>query len=84
MARQVLHVEITPEAAAGLVKARQRLGMTKVALISRLCEWLARQPPEIVALTVGTIPDSIRSDVAKLALKRLESIPADLAGGRMA
>lgn len=73
MPRIIVRIEISPEAWSQMAKVREQRGHTSVMTMSRLCEWFAQQPEDIFALTVGSIPESIRADVAKLAMKKREA-----------
>jgi hypothetical protein len=45
--RAIMRIDLTKEAIAQLDELIERQGMTKVAVVSRLIEWLHKQPPEL-------------------------------------
>jgi hypothetical protein len=70
-ARIILRIELTPDAKLRLNELCDRMGMTQVALLSRLVEWFSGQSDMIQAAVLGHYPADIEADVAKLILKRL-------------
>jgi methyl coenzyme M reductase beta subunit len=71
--RVIIRLEITPQAKTRLAEVTDAMGMTQVALTSRLVEWFAAQPEVIRAAVMGHYPKEIEADVAKLILKRMAS-----------
>ena len=65
-------MELTPGARARLDECQAKSGMTRVAMLSRLIEWYARQPETFQRLIVGHIPKEVQIDAARILLKRLE------------
>jgi len=72
--RHIMRIELTAAAKQKLAALSDRHGMTQVAMMSRLVEWFANQDELIRPAVMGHYPDDIRTEVAKLILKRT---PAD-------
>jgi hypothetical protein len=71
MARIIVRLELTPNAKSGLEKAHVASGMTQVAMVSRLIQWYAVQPPIIQTLLMGHVPPAIRQEVIEIALRKI-------------
>ncbi len=69
--RIIVRIEISQDAKDGLNALTDKLGMTQVALTSRVLEWFARQPDLIQAAVLGHYPEEIQADVARLVMKRM-------------
>lgn len=69
--RAVFRIQLTNDAKKRLLDLSDRLGITQIALTSRLTEWFASQPDTIQAAVLGLYPDLIKEDVATLILKRM-------------
>jgi len=54
-----------------LLDISDQLGITQIAITSRIVEWFANQPDLIQAAILGLYPDLIKQDVATLILNRL-------------
>lgn len=70
-ARIILRIELTPSAKKKLNVTSDRHGMTQVAMLSRLVEWFAGQPPVVQAAVMRCYPGEIEKDVAKIILQRM-------------
>lgn len=66
-----IQVKVTAEAYAHVEQECKRLGMTKVALFSRLVAWFHSQDDVTRMAVLGMLPPSIAPDVAAAALKKL-------------
>lgn len=66
-------IELTQDAKNRLEKLADHAGMTQIALMSRLVEWLTTQEKGLQAAALGRYPRQIEPDVAKLILKRMQS-----------
>jgi hypothetical protein len=69
--RVVFRIQLTSEAKERLLGISDELGITQIAITSRLVEWFASQPDLIQAAILDLYPQSIKQDVAKLILDRL-------------
>ena len=69
--RVVFRIQLTLEAKKRLLDISDQLGITQIAITSRIVEWFASQPDLIQAAIVGLYPDLIKQDVATLILNRL-------------
>lgn len=66
-------IELTQDAKNTLEKQADHAGMTQIALMSRLAEWLTSQEQTVQAAVLGRYPREIEADVARLILKRMQS-----------
>ena len=69
--RVVFRIQLTLEAKKRLLDISDQLGITQIAITSRIVEWFASQPDLIQAAILGLYPDLIKQDVATLILNRL-------------
>lgn len=69
--RVVFRIQLTVEAKKRLLDISDQLGITQIAITSRIVEWFASQPDLIQAAILGLYPDLIKQDVATLILNRL-------------
>jgi hypothetical protein len=69
--RVIMKIEVLPKARDGVEAVCEKLGMTHVAVNSRLVDWLAQQPDMIKASVLGLLPAGTNCDVAKVLLKRM-------------
>jgi len=69
--RIILRIELTPAAKEHLERTSDTMGMTQVAMLSRVMEWYANQPEVIQRIIVGHMPPEIHRDVARLVLQNL-------------
>jgi len=69
--RVVFRIQLTAEAKKRLLDISDQLGITQIAITSRIVEWFANQPDLIQAAILGLYPDLIKQDVATLILNRL-------------
>ena len=75
--RIIVRLELIPPAKVELNGLSDEFGMTQVALISRVMEWLTTQDDLIKAIILGHIPKEVQPDVAKLILKRMAKKKAE-------
>lgn len=73
--RIILRIELTPPAKDQLNETSDKLGMTQVAMLSRVIEWYARQPEVIQRIIVGHMPREIEREVARLVLQNVAKPP---------
>ena len=71
--RAVFRIQLTSEAKKRLLDISDKLGVTQIAVTSKLTEWFAMQPETVQAAVLGLYPDVIKEDVATLILKRMAS-----------
>ena len=69
--RVVFRIQLTTDAKKRLLEISDQLGITQIAITSRLVEWFANQPDLIQAAILGLYPDVIKQDVATLILNRM-------------
>lgn len=69
--RAVFRIQLSSEAKDRLLDMSERLGITQIAVTSKLTEWFALQPEGVQAAILGLYPDAIKQDVAKLLLQRM-------------
>ena len=72
-ARIITRIELTPEARRRISELCEKQGMTQVAMISRVIEWVADQDEAIQHALLGQYPPEIAEDIAKLILKKLSA-----------
>jgi hypothetical protein len=75
--RVILRLEVTSAAKQRLDQVTQRLGMTHVAVTSRLIEWLADQSESVQGAVLGRYPHELQEDIAKLILQRMAGGDSD-------
>jgi hypothetical protein len=68
--RIVMRVELLIDAKSGLDGVCDRLGMTRVAALSRVLEWFAGQDEMVQGAILNLYPATIRAQVAELILKK--------------
>ena len=69
--RIILRVELTPSAKESFNRVSDTLGMTQVAMLSRVIEWYSQQPELIQRIIVGHVPPQIEQQVARVMLRRM-------------
>jgi len=57
--RIILRIELTPSAKEHLNRVSDTMGMTQVAMLSRVIEWFSQQPELIQRIIVGHLPPQI-------------------------
>ncbi|MFI5378541.1 MAG: hypothetical protein ACHRHE_04535 [Tepidisphaerales bacterium] len=67
----IVGLELTPPAKKALHALTDKLGMTQVAMLSRLVEWVARQPARVQASILGQLPSAVSVDTARLMLEQM-------------
>jgi hypothetical protein len=65
-----MRVELLIDAKSGLDGVCDRLGMTRVAALSRVLEWFAGQDEMVQGAILNLYPATIRAQVAELILKK--------------
>jgi len=73
--RIIVRIELTPKAKEHLEQLSDGLGMTQVAMLSRVVEWYANQLEVIQRTIVGHLPAEIEQDVARLVLRQMTKPP---------
>jgi hypothetical protein len=68
--RIIVALQMAPAAKKAVEGLTDKHGMTQVAMMSRLVEWLADQPATIQSAVLGRVPSDAGSDVAKLIMQR--------------
>lgn len=76
-ARIILRIELVPNSKARLNDLQDKLGMTQVAMLSRLIEWFADQNNMIQAAIMGHYPVALKSDIVRIILKRMDKEEAE-------
>jgi hypothetical protein len=69
--RIILRIELTASAKEHLNRVSDGLGMTQVAMLSRIIEWFSEQPELIQRIIVGHLPAQIEQQVARVMLRRM-------------
>jgi hypothetical protein len=69
--RVIMRIELLPQAREHLTALSSRLGMTQVAIASRLVDWLCGEHDVVQAAVLGLYPDDIRSDLPSKIFKRM-------------
>lgn len=70
-ARIILRIELSPSAKKKLNITSDQLGMTQVAMLSRLVEWFSHQDRAVKAGIMQCYPGEIESEVAKIILQQM-------------
>lgn len=71
--RAVFRIQLTNEAKKRLLEISDKLGITQIAVTSKLTEWFALQPDVVQAAILGLYPDAIKQDVAQIIIKAMAS-----------
>lgn len=66
-----MRIELLPEAKDKLVKQSDRLGMTQIAMTSRIIEWFCDQDEMIMTAVLGLYPIDIRAEISTMVMKKL-------------
>jgi len=69
--RVIMRIELLPQAKERFLDYGDALGMTQVAVSSRLVEWLSKQNDVVQAAVLGLYPKDIRAEIPSLILKSL-------------
>lgn len=69
--RVVFRIQLTVPAKDKLNEISDTLGITQIAMASRLVEWFAEQPDIIQAGVLGLYPQSVKQDIGRLILTRI-------------
>ncbi len=72
-ARIIVRIELTPPAKKALEQLTDKNGMTQVAMLSRLVEWLAHQSPTVQASVLRQHLSEDDADTARLIAKQMVS-----------
>lgn len=68
--RSNVPVELS-ESAKKVVDGYAALGMSRRAVVEKILTWFSEQDDAVRATILGTIPESLRADVARLYMGRL-------------
>lgn len=68
--RIIVRIELTAPAKKSLETLTEKEGMTQVAMLSRLVEWLAHQPAAIQSAVLAQNSSETRTETAKLIIKQ--------------
>jgi hypothetical protein len=71
--RIIVRIELTAPAKNSLEKLTDKHGMTQVAMLSRLVEWLANQTPAVQASVLAQFSAETQAETAKLIVKQMAS-----------
>ncbi len=71
--RIIVRIELIPPAKRALEQLTDKNGMTQVAMLSRLVEWLAHQSPTVQASVLRQSLSEDDADSAKLIVRQLAS-----------
>jgi hypothetical protein len=69
--RVVFRIQLTSHAKEELLGISDKIGITQIALCSKIVEWFADQPDMVQAGILGLYPDLIGQDVATLILQKI-------------
>lgn len=69
--RDFVKIQLTPAAKAKFEALYDAKGMSQIKAATRLVEWLLDQDEVVQDAVLGTLPKSIRVDVARLVLERM-------------
>lgn len=75
--RIVFRIQLTQDAKKRLLDISDQLGITQIAITSRLVEWFASQEDIIQAGILGLYPKLIERDIATLIMERMAAGKAD-------
>lgn len=67
-------IKITQKADGAIEAARVELGMTKVEMLSRLCQWFAEQPSMVRKLVLGLVDDELKPAASRVLAQRLVAV----------
>lgn len=67
-------VPLTDDAFAAVHAAGEKLGMTQQAILQRVYEWFASQPPLLQMAVVGNLDDEDLADVIEVLWRRRHGI----------
>lgn len=82
MERFTMRVQLDGEARQALIDLTERMGMTQVALMSRVLTWFADQNEVIQVKVLGGLSDDTVANLAKELLQRMAKGEADANGHR--
>jgi hypothetical protein len=66
-----MRIELLPHSRAQFENLSDRLGMTQVAVSSKVIEWLCEQTDLVQAAILGLYPEDLRADIPAMILKRM-------------
>ena len=69
--RIIVRIELTPPAKKALEGLTEKAGMTQVAMLSRLVEWLATQSSTVQTAVLGQYSEETQAETAKLIVKQM-------------
>lgn len=65
-----IRIAVTAAAKTTIEKLSDQTGLKEITIASRLYEWFSGQDEAVRASILGTIPESMRLDVARLWMER--------------
>ena len=71
--RIIVRIELTPPAKKALNALTDKAGMTQVALLSRLVEWMARQSSVVQASVLDQSQPAGSAETGRLIIKQIAS-----------
>lgn len=71
--RVIVRIELTAPAKKAVESLTEKHGMTQVAMLSRLVEWVAHQPSKIQGAVVAQNSSEIQAEIATLIAKQMAS-----------
>jgi hypothetical protein len=69
----IVRIELTPPAKKALESLTTKAGMTQVAMLSQLVEWLAQQSGVVQAAVLSPFLSETQTAIARLIFKELAS-----------
>lgn len=69
--RAVFRIQLTSEAKDRLLDISERLGITQIAVTSKLTEWFATQSDAVQGAILDLYPDAHKQDIATLILQNM-------------
>lgn len=69
--RVIMRIELLPQAREHLTALSNRLGMTQVAITSRLVDWLCAEQDVVQAAVLGLYPEDIGAEIPSKIFKRM-------------
>jgi hypothetical protein len=68
-----MRIEILPRARAGVAHTSDTFGMTQVAIVSRLIDWIVQQPDLIQGSILQQLPSDFNAETVKSILRDMAS-----------
>lgn len=70
-------IQLTSPSKARLVEMSKQLGMSQLAMTSKMVEWFANQPAMLQMAVLGLYPDPIKKEVATMIVEKLKEAKAN-------